>query len=196
MYGNADIGTMVTNCQNNPNVKDPRVGVTNTNCPAPSHLSAYAGLADARLSGCPTGGCSQWNIAGTWQMNQSNNYSPMLTLQLNGTTVTRTSLSPGDRAKGNYVSNSSTVTGTLNGDQLQFTTSQMAKLDGSASQGQFSGTVSEGQITDGTGPRSAASGTTATWTATGPGDCADRQLRQRVAGRAIGAPRIRSRTSC
>lgn len=118
-------------------------------------------------------GCSQWNISGTWQLVASNNYRPVLSLQQNGTAISGTiTLSADDQAKGNYVMNSGTLTGTLVGNQLQFTTSQMAKRDGSASQGQYTGTVVQGQITNGQAQDLLHPGSTATWSASGPGVCA------------------------
>jgi len=123
--------------------------------------------------GSPSGGCNQWNVTGTWQIVQSNNYRPVLSIQQNGSTISGTvTLSADDQAKGNYVMNSGTLTGTLTGNQIEFTTSQMAKRDGSASQAQYTGTVGQGQITNGQAQDLLHPGSTATWSATGPTVCA------------------------
>jgi hypothetical protein len=113
----------------------------------------------------PSGG-----VTGCWRISQSNGYSPVLNLQQSGSSVTGTmTFSASDQAKGNYASNSTSLSGTINGNQLQFTTNPLAKKDGSSSQGQYSGTVSQGQITNGTAVDVQHPGSTATWTASSTG---------------------------
>ena len=138
-----------------------------------SGCTASSGGTPSGSSSGSAGGCGQWNVTGTWQLVQSNNYRPTLNVQQSGSAITGTvTLSTDDQARGNYVTNSGTLTGTLTGNQIQFTTSQMAKRDGSASQARYTGTVSQGQISNGQAQDLLHPGSTATWTATGPAACA------------------------
>jgi hypothetical protein len=118
------------------------------------------------------GGCTQWNVSGTWQLQQSNGYSATWSLQQSGTQINgMLTLSPTDQAKGNYVSNTATVQGTLNGNALVLTSSAIAKHDGSASQARYTGTVVQGQIVNGLAQDLLHPGSSATFTANGPEVC-------------------------
>ena len=85
-----------------------------------------------------TGGCTQWNVAGPWQTTQNGSITIYFTFQQTGTTVTGIASAPSLTLTG-------TVSGTLNGNQLNLVVTWNPTL-----QGAYQGTVSSGEITNGT----------------------------------------------
>jgi hypothetical protein len=108
----------------------------------------------------PAAGVCQYQISGSWNVTQSNNYHPVFAITQDGTTLSGTAtLTQAEAGQAGFSSNTGAGTGTLVGDQFTFSvTWQSAK--GGIVTGVYTGTVTVNGIVDGkTGP--------GTWFATG-----------------------------
>jgi hypothetical protein len=145
-----------------------------------------AGFSAPTLAG---GACPSTNVTGWWSATQSNGYQFNLLLQQDGpvamgnyTGLAGTYfLDPTWVEKGAYEPSSANVglSGTVNGNQIDFTTGQQYKVDDVyratgvyATQGHYTGTVQDYQIINGQAEDLDNPGHFATWTAQGGPACA------------------------
>jgi hypothetical protein len=105
-------------------------------------------------------GCSQWNVAGSWDTAQANGYDVAFDFAQTDQAVTGSALSVVTKIAGS-------VAGTLAGDQLDV----VVTWSGNAGQGRYDATVISGGITNGTTAPLAGTGTPIGWTGSGPTTC-------------------------
>jgi hypothetical protein len=104
----------------------------------------------------------QWQVAGTWNITQVNNYHPVFVIVQTGTTLTGTATLTEDEASaGGYTGTTGTGEGSVNGNVFTFTVTWPKKTDGQVISGTYAGTISEGKI----------DGKDNVWSGTGPSTC-------------------------
>lgn len=104
----------------------------------------------------------QWQVAGTWNVTQNNNYHPVFVITQTGTTLSGTAtLSESEASAGGYTGTTGTGQGSVNGNVFTFTVTWPQKTDGQVISGTYTGTITEGKI----------DGQDNVWSATGPGTC-------------------------
>lgn len=109
--------------------------------------------------------CTQFDVSGTWQTSQGNGYNPSFAFQQSGTRISGTAtVSSAEAARGNYASNSGSISGTLVGNQLDVTVTwstrngpisgryTAAVAQTSAGQGRLNGGNAGGNSWNGSGP--------------------------------------------
>lgn len=112
--------------------------------------------------------CLQWDVGGTWEVTQSNDYHPVLTLTQNSIVLSGSATLPADeQARADFSSPTGTVSGTLVGNKVSlFITWPPRNRDKAVLTGTYQGTVTEVRIEGTVAPND-------TWTGTGPARCAD-----------------------
>lgn len=106
----------------------------------------------------------QWQVAGTWNVTQGNNYHPVFVIAQTGTTLTGTAtLSESEASAGGYTGTTGTGEGSVNGDVFTFTVTWPPKTDGQVISGTYTGTITEGRI----------DGQDNVWYGTGSSTCAN-----------------------
>lgn len=156
-YGNTDVQTMVTRCQNNPDLKDP----TDRTCSNGILPDALRALLDGTAPAtCPAGGgsgtCTQWNVAGTWTLalgpssNAGPPSRPTLQLTQTGTSITGTVAADPDAPAGKSKAGTQ-INGTISGSAITLNLPwyPMVPYSSSDSLQPFTGTVSASQIQGG-----------------------------------------------
>jgi len=108
----------------------------------------------------PEQSCTQWNVSGQWQINQSNGYTPIFDLQQNGNQI------EGQATSGTAVA---PVTGSVINDRFDVLVTWSSN-----SRGRYTGTVRPGMISDGESHDEANPGSRASWSGTGPANCVQR----------------------
>ena len=109
----------------------------------------------------PSTSC-QWQVAGTWNVTQNNNYHPVFVITQTGTTLTGTAtLSESEASAGGYTGTTGTGEGAVNGNVFTFTVTWPKKTDGQVISGTYTGTITEGKI----------DGQDNAWVGTGPSSC-------------------------
>ena len=104
----------------------------------------------------------QWQVAGTWNVTQNNNYHPVFVITQTGTTLTGTAtLSESEASAGGYTGTTGTGQGSVDGNLFTFTVTWPQKTDGQVVSGTYTGTITEGKI----------EGQDNAWSGTGPGTC-------------------------
>jgi hypothetical protein len=104
----------------------------------------------------------QWQVAGTWNVTQSNNYHPVFVITQTGTTLTGTAtLSESEASAGGYTGTTGTGEGSVNGNVFTFTVTWPPKTDGQVISGTYTGAITEGKI----------NGQDNVWSGTGPSKC-------------------------
>ncbi len=118
-----------------------------------------------------SGSCQQWNMTGTWQTAQGNDYHPTFAFMQSGTSVSGTAtLPPGEAERAGFTSTTGVIAagGSLTGDQLDITVVWSGRTG--TVQGHYTATVSVDAAT-GQGTLVGDAGGTS-WTGTGPLACA------------------------
>jgi hypothetical protein len=104
----------------------------------------------------------QWQVAGTWNVTQNNNYHPVFVITQTDTTLTGTAtLSESEASAGGYTGTTGTGEGSVNGNIFTFTVTWPKKTDGQIISGTYTGTITEGKI----------DGQDNVWSGTGPSKC-------------------------
>jgi hypothetical protein len=121
----------------------------------------------------------QWNVTGTWEIEQSNTYHATWSLTQTGTTITgHATISPEEASAQQFTGNvGEIVKGSLVGDKLDIVIRWPRRPNGVVVQGEYRGTVEEGaqagkgEVNDGVGFDVANPSSTATWTGSGDATC-------------------------
>jgi hypothetical protein len=104
----------------------------------------------------------QWQVAGTWNITQVNNYHPTFVITQNGTTLTGTAtLTEGEASMGGYTRTTGTGEGSVDGNVFTFVVTWPPKTDGQVISGTYTGTITAGRI----------DGQDNIWYGTGPSIC-------------------------
>lgn len=104
----------------------------------------------------------QWQVAGTWNITQGNNYHPVFVIVQTGTILTGTAtLTESEANAGGYTGTTGTGEGSVNGNVFTFTVTWPAKTDGQVISGTYTGAITEGKI----------DGQDNLWHGTGPSTC-------------------------
>lgn len=104
----------------------------------------------------------QWQVTGTWNITQNNNYHPVFVITQTGTTLTGTAtLSEGEASAGGYTGTTGTGEGSVNDDVFTFTVTWPPKEDGQVISGTYTGTITEGKV----------NGKDDAWYGVGPSKC-------------------------
>jgi hypothetical protein len=118
----------------------------------------------------------EWQVSGTWQT-QTLPFHPVFTLAQQGTDVSGTeTFPPADAAAAGFPNPTATVTGTLNGDQIDIVATFQGVLKAGRRaagtlQAEYKGTVTSGSVS-GTGQDITTPNTaTVPWTGSGPTQC-------------------------
>jgi PKD repeat protein len=119
----------------------------------------------------PASSCVQWDISGTWHLQQPGGYTPTVTFEQTETELEGVMTLPeGQWQAAGWKNPSNPLTGELQGDELEFLVTS-PHADGLQSRGQYRGTVTEDGVTDGRAKDLAVDRPEITWTGTGPTDC-------------------------
>jgi hypothetical protein len=103
-----------------------------------------------------------WQVAGTWEVSQINDYHPTFSIIQVGSTLTGTAtLTAEEASKGGYTGTVGTGTGSVEGSTFTFVVTWPVKKDGKVISGTYTGTITEGRIEEPTG----------IWSATGQSAC-------------------------
>jgi hypothetical protein len=117
-------------------------------------------------------GCAQWNVSGSWQVQQKNNYAPTFSLQQSGQAVTGTlSFTDSDRDRAGLSVNTYTATGSVTGSTFDVTVTGPNSKAGKPIKSEYTATVSSGAMSNGT-IKDLTSGTSFSWSASGRAICA------------------------
>ncbi|MGH2406563.1 MAG: hypothetical protein ACRDF7_00605 [Candidatus Limnocylindrales bacterium] len=116
--------------------------------------------------------CAQWDITGTWQISQGNQFHPVIQFQQNGTTLGGSVTAPADeRQRAGWATSTNPLTGDLVGDRLDFTVTQ-SLTDGTTQYAHYLGTVVQGGVPNGVGEDLAhLDQPSIPWTGAGPTAC-------------------------
>jgi hypothetical protein len=127
--------------------------------------------AAASAGGQAAGTCSQWDVSGTWQVQQAGGYTPTFSLQQSGQGVTGTlTFSEAERDRAGLSATTYTVAGTVIGAAFDVTVTGPDRRDGKPVKTEYVGTVSAGAIGDGVG-HDLTFETSFSWSATGTAIC-------------------------
>jgi len=111
-------------------------------------------------------GCSQWNVSGRWETQQSNGFTPMFVLNQSGPSVSGTASL--DLPGADPPEATATVSGTVSGDQLR-----LAAEWSFGSRGEYRATIVSGSLQNGVAVDPAnPDGPRIDWFAVGPTRCA------------------------
>lgn len=151
--------------------------------------AAVLGFSMSRLS-APTlagGGCTKYDVTGAWSATQDNGYYFNLYLTQDGAVaqgnytglVGTYILDDSSVEKGNYKTARTGLGGTVSGNQIDFNTGHLYKLDSTyqatgvySTAGHYTGTIQDYQIINGRVEDTDNPGHFATWTAQGGPACA------------------------
>ena len=89
----------------------------------------------------------EWQVTGTWNITQNNNYHPVFEITQTGATLTGTAtLSENEASAGGYTGTTGTGSGSVNGNNFTFIVTWPPKTDGQVVLGGYTGTITEGKI--------------------------------------------------
>lgn len=147
--------------------KDDESATTQTSAVASSTTSTTAAptTAPPTTSAAADGPCTQWDVAGTWNTAQGNDYHPTFVLEQAGTTLTGSATLPGEEAGRAGISGpTGQVQGSIEGDQLLVRVTWPPGADGAVIVGTYTATVTDAGLANGAAGRDS-------WTGSGPARC-------------------------
>ena len=89
----------------------------------------------------------EWQVTGTWNVTQTNNYHPVFEITQTGVTLTGTAtLSESEATAGGYTGTTGTGSGSVTGNEFVFLVEWPRRTDGKIITGAYTGKVTEGEI--------------------------------------------------